>query len=250
MLNKHDAQSCWHAAWALGEIGDERAITPLIDALEDRDLGEEAQKALVKFGKVCIPEVIKKVKYRIAHPIREGSGLSNITMHALSTIGEIRSDESIEFMTKLLDEYISEMPDESFDPTKYAWNYVNVDFFHLLDCMVRQQDKRAIPHIQKARDFFPENYTDYKICQIAIGRIKKGKVEGYLPLEALDIAMPMGALMNLFSGGELGYKDTFDEEYGEYFEDDDEDGETGKKPVKKKSKSSTKSKSRNKNKKN
>lgn len=97
-----------------------------------------------------------------------------------------------------------------------------MDFFHLLDCMVHQQDKRAIPHIRKARDCFPENYTDYKVCQIAIGRIKKGRVEGYLPMEALEIAMPSGAIMNALSGGELGWKDTFDEEYGEYFEDDED----------------------------
>jgi hypothetical protein len=113
--------------------------------------------------------------------------------------------------------------------------------------MVRQQDKRAIPHIRKARDFFPDNYADYKICQIAMGRIKKGKVEGYLPLEVLDIVMPMGALMDMFSGGKLGHKDTFDEEYGEYFEDDeDEDGETVEKTIKKKSKSKSSTKNKTK----
>jgi len=48
--------SCYHAAWTLGELGD------------------EAQKALVKFGTVCIPEVIKKVEYRIANPVKEGRG--------------------------------------------------------------------------------------------------------------------------------------------------------------------------------
>jgi hypothetical protein len=31
--------------------------------------------------------------------------------------------------------------------------------------------------------------------------------------------------MNAFSGGKEGWKDTFDEEYGEYFEDDDENDE-------------------------
>ena len=86
---------------------------------------------------------------------------------------------------------------------------------------IRQQDKRAIPHIKKARDFFPENYTDHKVCQIAMGRIKKGKVEGYLPMEALEIAYPSGAIMDALSGGELGWKDTFEEKYGEYFEDDE-----------------------------
>ena len=220
-LNKHKYQSSWYAAKALGKIGYERAIIHLANALEDFDLGEHAKKALKRFGPVCIPEVIKKIEYRIAHPIKEKGAFTSLTMQPLSTIGEIRCDESIEFLNELLDDYMSEMPEESFDPTEYNWKYRNIDFFHLLDCMVRQQDKRAIPHIKKARDFFPENYTDHKVCQIAIGRIKKGKVEGHLPMEALEIAFPSGAIMDALSGGKLGWKDTFEEKYGEYFKEDE-----------------------------
>jgi len=195
----------------------------LVNTLEEPELGENAKEALKKFGPICIPEVIKKVEYRIKHPIKKGDSLDLITAQALSTIGEIRCDESIEFLNDLLDDYVSEMPDEIFNPTKRDWEYRNVDFFHLLDCMVKQQDKRAIPHIRKAKNFFPENYTDYIICQIAIGRIKKRKPdEGYLPLEALDIAFPSGAIMNALSGGKFDWKDTFAEKYGEYFEDDSE----------------------------
>lgn len=222
VLNRHEGQGCRYAADALGEIGDNRAIKPLVDALEDRELGENAKEALKNFGPVCIPEVIKKVEYLIAHPIKKGYGLDRITAPALSTIGEIRCEESIKFLNDLLDDYMSELPEECFDPTERDWKYRNVDFFHLLDCMVRQQDKGAIAHIRKAHDFFPENYVDYKICQIAIGRIKKERVEGYLPMEALKITMPSGAIMDALSGGELGWRDTFDEEYGEYFEEDDE----------------------------
>ncbi len=225
VLNRYRDQSSSHAANALGKIGDKRAIIPLVEMLEEPELGEDAKEALKKFGSVCIPEVIKKVEYRIAHPIKKGIKTDRITAHALSTIGEIRCNESIKFLNKLLDDYMSEMPEECFDPTKHDWKYRNVDFFHLLDCMVKQQDKRAIPHIRKARDFFPKNYTDYIICQIAIGRIKKGEVEGYLPMEALEIALPSGAIMDALSGGKFGWKDTFDEDYGEYFEDDDEDDE-------------------------
>lgn len=226
VLNEHKWQSSWYAADALGEIGDRRAIQPLADALEEPELGENAKKALKKFGPVCVPDVIKKVEYRIKNPIKEGRGIDLITAYALGTIGEIRCDKSVEFLNKLLDDYMSEMPDEAFDPTKRDWKYRNIDFFHLLDCMVKQQDKRAISHIRKARDFFPENYTDYKVCQIAIGRIKKGRPdEGYLPLEALEIALPSGAIMDALSGGKLGWKDTFDEEYGEYFEDEEDEEE-------------------------
>jgi len=220
-LNKHKYQSSWYAAKALGKIGDERAIIHLANALENFDLGEHAKKALKRFGPVCIPEVIKKIEYRIAHPIKEKGEFTSSTIQPLSTIGEIRCDESIEFLNELLDDYMSEMPEESFDPAEYNWKYRNIDFFHLLDCMVRQQDKKAIPHIKKARDFFPENYTDHKVCQIAIGRIKKGKVEGHLPMEALEIAFPSGAIMDALSGGELGWKDTFEEKYGEYFQEDE-----------------------------
>ncbi len=38
-------------------------------------------------------------------------------------------------------------------------------------------------------------------------------------MEALEITMPSGAIMDALSGGELGWRDTFDEAYGEYFED-------------------------------
>ncbi|MCK4811505.1 MAG: HEAT repeat domain-containing protein [Methanosarcinales archaeon] len=220
MLSDPDNWSSSFAADALGKIGDESAIIPLADVLEDSDLGKHAKDALKEFGHVCIPEVIKRVEYRIAHPIRGEKGIDRITSDALNAIGEIRCDESIKFLNRLLDEYMSELPDGPFDPTKHDWKYVNVDFFHLLDCMVRQQDERAIPHIEKARDVFPSNYVDYKICQIAIGRIKKKRPdEGYLPLESLDILLPAGAIMNALSGGELGWKDTFEEEYGEYFEE-------------------------------
>lgn len=223
LSNQKTWSSCF-AARALGEIGDMRAIAPLVDALEEKELGEYAKEALKKFGPICIPEVIKKVKFRIAHPIKDMDEKGLTTDHALSTIGEIRCDESINFLNELLDDYMSEMPEGPFDPSKYDWKYRNIDFFHLLDCMVKQQDKRAIPHIRKARDFFPKNYTDYKICQIAIGRIKKRRPdEGYLPLEALEIAFPSGAILDALSGGKFGWKDTFDEVYGEYFEDENDD---------------------------
>lgn len=221
LLNNHDTMiSSSFAADVLGEICDERAIGPLADALEEPELGENAYEALKKFGSACISEVIKRIEYRIAHPIKTGPSIDLITSHGLNAIGEIKCDKSIKFLNNLLDDYVSEMPGEVFDPTKREWKYRNVDFFHLLDCMVRQQDKRAIPHIRKARDCFPENYTDYKICQIAIGRIKKGKVEGYLPMEALEICMPSGSILDALSGGEFGWEDTFDEDYGEYFDED------------------------------
>lgn len=207
-----------NAANILGDIREKRAIALLADALEETELGESAEQALIKIGPICIPEVIKKFEYRIANQVKHGSGNDRLTNSMLSTIGGIRCDESITFLNKLLDDYMSKIPHEVFDPSKRDWKYVNVDFFFILESFVRQQDKRAIPHLQKARDFFPKNYVDYIVCQIAIGRIKKGRVEGFLPLEAMDIAIPSGALMNPFSEKKIGYKDTFEEDYGEYFE--------------------------------
>jgi len=222
VLNNHDSWSCYFAAEALGKMKDKSAIEPLIDAFDELDLGEEVRKSLKIIGPSCIPYVIKHLEKRIKERNKTNS---HFITNALSTIGEIKCDDSINFLNTLLDDYVSKMPDEDFDIDTYDWEYQGLDFFHLLDCMVRQQDKRALPYIKRARDRFPKNYTDYKVCQIAMGRIKKGKVEGYLPMEAMEIAMPFGALMNAFSGGKMGWKDTFDENYGEYFEDEDENDE-------------------------
>jgi hypothetical protein len=223
LLQNHDTwMSSAFAADVLGEIGDTRAIEPLADALEDNELGERAYEALKKFGSACISAVIQRIEYRIAHPIETGRSLDMVTSHALKVLGDIHCDQSSDFLNNLLDDYISEMPDETFDPTTHEWKYKNVDFFHLLDCMVRQQNTSAIPHIRKARDYFPKEYTDHIICQIAIGRLKKGKVEGYLPMEAMEIAMPSGMIMDVLSGGQYGWEDDFDEEYGEYFDEDEE----------------------------
>jgi len=103
-LNRHDAISCWYAVDALGKIGDNRAMKPLVDVLEDREIGEKAKEALKNFGPACIQEVIKKVRYRIAHPIKKGFGRDRITAPGLSTIGEIRCDKSIKFLNELLDD--------------------------------------------------------------------------------------------------------------------------------------------------
>ena len=224
LLQNHDTwMSSAFAADVLGEIGDTRAIKPLADALEDFELGEHAYRALKKFGSVCISDVIKRIENRIAHPIETGPSLDLVTSHALKVLGDIHCDQSSHFLNNLLDDYISEMPtNETFDPTTREWEYRNVELFHLLDCIVRQQNISAIPHIKKARDCFPKEYTDYIICQIAIGRLKTGTVEGYLPMEAMEIAMPSRMIMDVLSGGQYDWKDRFDEEYGEYFDNEEE----------------------------
>ena len=84
--------------------------------------------------------------------------------------------------------------------------------------MHRKAAKQNIcPIPLRARDFFPEEYTDHIICQIAVGRIMKGENNGFLPAEALDISLPAGQIFNMLSGDKTDYKDNFDEVYGKYF---------------------------------
>ena len=198
-----------------------------LNDLEDPECGMKAADSLLEYGPACIPDVIERVRYRIAHPIRRPHGTDRVTAAALSVIGLTRCEQSIVFLNELLDDYVSNMPKEPFETSRHEWKYMNVEFFHLLDCMVKQQDKRAIPHIRNARDCFPKNYTDHIICQIAIGRIRKGRSEGYLPMEALEIMLPTGRLMSALSGGEMGWEDNFEETYGEYMTDEDEEDSNG-----------------------
>lgn len=190
ILHKRQKPSFTSACAVLGEIGDPEAIKPLVEYLEDKKLGEDCKNALVKFGPVSVPEIIKAVETRISHPVEESGGFISRTHFALSALGKIKCHESAAFLNKLLDDYMEAMPSEDFDPFGHDWPYCNVDFFHLLDCMVKQQDKSSIPHIKKAGERFPHDYTEYLICQMAAGRIENGSVEGYLPLEALNLAIP------------------------------------------------------------
>lgn len=121
LLQNHDTwMSSFFAADVLGEIGDTRAIEPLADALEDFELGEYTYRALMKFGSVCIPNVIQRIEYRITNPLESGDSLDLITSHALKVLGDIQCDQSSHFLNNLLDGYTSEMSDETFDPTTYA----------------------------------------------------------------------------------------------------------------------------------
>lgn len=204
LLNNEGSRSRKPAVEALGEIGDERAIPPLTDVLEDEELGGDAMEALLEFGPTCIPKVIEKVKHRITHPITENRNPTMLTMYPLFTIGKVKCEESVEFLNNLLDDYISETPDKPFDPRKKDWKYVNVDFFHILDAMVSQQDERAIPHIKKAKEFFPERYIDYKICQKAIDRIKKKDPESAFAYESVEMAVPADTIMKELGGIKSG----------------------------------------------
>jgi len=220
VMADHDTWSIYYAVEALGEIGDERAIRPLVDLLEDPGLGLDASEALVGIGQTSVPHAIEKVEYRVAHPLKERDRIRQVTNHALSTIGAIRCEKSVTFLTDLLDGYLSELPKETFNVEQHEWRYQNVDFFHLLDCMVQQQDGRAVPYIERARDAFPEEYVDHQICDLAIQRIEEGKVEGYLPLDALELTLPTEVIMEAMSEALFGEEGALDRKIGEDFWDD------------------------------
>ncbi|MFH1320063.1 MAG: hypothetical protein ABII90_05335 [Bacteroidota bacterium] len=160
-----------------------------------------------------ILELIKKIKQALKSP-KKDEEKEYLINDILLAISKIKCRRSVDFLAELLDDYMNEISEKELENNKRK--YVNLDFFHLLDCLVKQQDKKAIPHIIKARDFFPENYTDYLICQIAAGRIKKGTDEGCLHLEALEITFPTGKLFEALSHGEMEYQDNFEENYDEY----------------------------------
>jgi len=224
MLEKN-YPSCLCAASALAAIGDASAIPALVDMLEDRDVGSIGREALELFGPSCIPAVIDRIKQRIARPLAKEERKDLTTNFALGLIGDIQCDESVAFLNGLLDDYISEMPDEPFETSEYEWKYACIEFFVLLDALVKQQDKRAIPHIRKARDCFPREYTDHIICRIAIDRIQKGITDRYLPMDALEIQMPSGGIMEALSGEKTGWKKAFKAKYGKYLPDNENDQE-------------------------
>lgn len=221
-LNSRQYPLSHHAALILGEIGDQRAIPHLVDALPHEGLDDFAGPALKKFGPLAVPQ-IKGLIQRAITPVPGSNTPPRIDLtQALITLGDIRCEESVEFLNRLLDDYMKEIPPEIFDPTKHEWRFQNVDFFLILDAMVKQQDERAIPHIRKGQAFFPDPFTENKVCRIAAGRIKKKKPEGYLPLEALNITLPASGIMSAFLGEELE-GDFLEDHYGEFLHDDDDD---------------------------
>jgi hypothetical protein len=219
VLEDDEGLGVLHAMEALGKIGDERAIAPLVDLLENPDIGSSAADSLLGFGPACVPEVIRNMEHLIACPVEDKGGFILLTTYHLRTIGDIRCDRSIEFLNGLLDDYMSKMPRETFDPSKLDWKYRNVDFFQILDAMVKQQDERAIPHIENARDAFPPEYVEYRICQVAIDRIRSGEKEGYLPMEAIEMAVPTEAIMDAFMAAR-NWGDSPDDTVGESSEEE------------------------------
>lgn len=219
-LNNKKDKARKSAPWILANIDASRAAPILIPMINDDDLLEEVSDALIAIGEPIIQELIELFKHKMNN---ERNDVHTTMDNILLTIGKIQCEKAAEYLNDLLDEYIAVMPDKEFDPSKYEWKFRNVDFFHILEAIVRQQNKNSIEHLKEARDRFPSNYTEHLVCQIAIGRIIKHRPgEGFLPLEALDIMIPSFQIFKYIAEDTDTEKseDWFKKVYGEYFTKD------------------------------
>ena len=64
-LRRQEWPLSYHAAGILGEIGDKKAIPALVASLPHEETGEKAAKALQKFGRPAVPEIIRLIESAI-----------------------------------------------------------------------------------------------------------------------------------------------------------------------------------------
>lgn len=223
LLNRGKLPSCIRAAEILGRIGDPEAVPALACALLHEDLGEAAGKVLQKLGPQTVPHIIDIVRSAITPDSRQKAPPKKDLSYALITLGAIRCDESCLFLNSLLDDYIAALPPGPFDTEKYEWPFRNIEFYLLLDAMVKQQDKRAVPHVQRSMQAFKPEYIDHLVCRIAIGRIKKKQPDGYLPMEALELTLPFASIMSAFSSEDYNHDEDIEHTYGDLLRAADED---------------------------
>ncbi len=206
------------ACFVLSGVGGPVATSTLVNILENTEHSEAVSDLISNnLGKEAVPLLIEKVKSRIGKPVKDQKGFKQVTNNHILCLGNIHSRDSFNFLTSILDDFIKEMPSKSFDVRKHKWKYSSFDLFFILEALVRQQNKRAIPHIAKARDSFPMEFADHKICQIAIGKIALSRPEGFLPLEVMDIVFPPDLLFRVMGEDEGNKRDFLTSEYGDYF---------------------------------
>jgi len=81
-----------HVSKALGRIGDERAVSPLIETLGDPDIGPNAKKALIKIGMSALIPLIDAL----------GHQQTDIRKKSVEILGSIGDDQAVEPLIKLL----------------------------------------------------------------------------------------------------------------------------------------------------
>lgn len=81
------------AAWALGEIGGERSVAPLIDALNDEnsEVRRYATRALIKLNKIAVLPLIEYLS------VAEGEGAAS----AIRALGDIADKRALDVLLKL-----------------------------------------------------------------------------------------------------------------------------------------------------
>lgn len=202
----------------LSGVGGDESVRKLVALLDNENHSTEIGQLIVdNIGKASIPYLLARIKGFSDMTFEERKPFQHTIESVLLCIGSVRSSESVAYLTELLDDYISNLPEGPFDPYKHKWKYSFFDLFHILEALVRQQSRKAIKSIQRARDRFPIEYVDHRICQVALGRIMLRKPEGFIPLEAMEMAFPMDQLFRAMEGVKSRRKDKFMENYGEYF---------------------------------
>jgi hypothetical protein len=111
-LEDEDRKVHWQAAWALGEIGDARAVEPLIRKLEgkfpvDQDALRESSLALVKIGSHAVEPLIKV--------LREDADVLTRSLAAqiLGQIGDARAVEPLTEALKDKEEHVQKAAEEA-----------------------------------------------------------------------------------------------------------------------------------------
>ncbi|NLN91456.1 MAG: HEAT repeat domain-containing protein, partial [candidate division WS1 bacterium] len=84
----------WECVWALGEIGDHRAVEPLIEALEDTDssVSEGAALALSKLGSLAVDRLIEALP----------SADPEVRLAVVWVLGVVRDQRAASYLAPLL----------------------------------------------------------------------------------------------------------------------------------------------------
>ncbi len=202
----------------LSGVGGDEPAKRLVELLDSEKYGSEISELIARnMGKDAVPYLLDRIQ-QLTHMSFEQRKLFEHTIGSiLLCIGGIRNSSSVSYLIRLLDDYVANIPDEPFDPSVRRWKYSFFDLFYILEALVRQQNRKAVPSIARARDKFPIEYVDHKVCQIALGRIMLKKPKGFIPLEAIGIAVPVDQLFQAMEGRKSSRKDAFMKAYGEFF---------------------------------
>jgi len=143
------------AAELLGEIGDRKAIKPLIDALRDKAVREKAAWALTFMGKRCVKDVLKILK---SDPEMRGVAKNILVRIGVDAVDGLISvlDSELWFVRKNAVEALGEIGDRKALP-------------HLIrlmedeDVEVRRAARRAIESLGKSKND-SSSYHHHQCC--------------------------------------------------------------------------------------